>query len=305
MLGNDDNNEKLYRAFSSLFRNRMNVFYVLAFLPLLLVAYSYIEWPFSAVIPVYGFILLLIKENDLSLRHKAGSFQRALGLLVATSSFFVSYASVPFLESSAFYGGANYAVYILGLFLIFFESSALREAFTPVFLIVAGVSSSLVSHWLEHYFAGYIPYFLSLIVAILRLLGVEAVAHPPDAIVLQTVRGPLALGFAWGCVGVSSMLIFLIVLVITLFEEPASLRTKLLWGAMGAFGVFVMNVVRLIIIFLAGCFYGSDVGAKLHYFIGYVLFILWLLIFFYAFSKRRRLSEKISPVWSKLLARRF
>lgn len=296
---------KWSKAFSTFFRNRMNVFYVLAFLPLLLVMYSYMEWLFSVVIPVFGFILLLIKENDLSLRQEAKSFQRVLGLFVVVGSFFVYYALVPFFASPAFYGGANYAVYIFGLFLIFFEISALREAFTPIFLIVAGVSSSLVSHWLEHHFAGYIPYFLSLIVAILGLLGVEAVARPPDAIVLQTASGPLALGFVWGCVGVSSMLTFMIVLVIILVEESVSLRAKLLWALVGIFGVFTMNIIRLIIIFLADYFYGYDVGAKVHYFVGYVLFIFWLLVFFYTFSKRQVLSGKILSIWQKLLAHKF
>jgi len=280
--------------------NRLDFFYVSAFLPLLLVAYSYIRWPFSVVFSVYGFMLLLIKKDGLSLRRGACGFQRVLGLLVAVASFFLYYALIPFFESPAFYGGVNYAVYILGLFLIFFEFSALREAFTPIFLVVASTSASLVSMWLEHHFSWYIPYFMSLLVAILNVLGVRATIHDPYVIVLQTAEGPLSLGFVWGCVGVSSMLIFSIILVVTLFEESASPRTKLLWAVAGVFGMFVVNVIRVVIIFLADYFYGFDVGAKVHYFIGYVLFLLWLVIFFYVFSKRQVLSEKIRLIRQKL-----
>ncbi|KPV61977.1 MAG: hypothetical protein AOA66_1483 [Candidatus Bathyarchaeota archaeon BA2] len=110
---------KINTAFSSFLRNRLNSFYVLAFLPLLLVTYSYMGWLFPVVIPIYGFILLLIKKRDLSFRCEANSFQRALGVFVVVSSFFLYYALVPFFKSPAFYGGVNYALYIFGLFLIF------------------------------------------------------------------------------------------------------------------------------------------------------------------------------------------
>ena len=279
---------------------RLNFFYILAFLPLLLVIYTHLGWPFSVVVPLYGFILLLIKKGALSVHGGSGGLQRFLGVLVVVGSFFLYYALAPFFESLSFYGGVNYAVYIFGLFLVFFEFSALRAAFAPVFLMVAASSTSIVSRWLERYFSWYIPHFMWLIVVILNMLGVEASSRPPNAIVLQTVEGPLILGFVWGCVGVSSMLIFLIVLVVTLFEESASLRTKLLWGLVGVFGTFIVNVIRVVVIFLADSFYGTDVGGRVHYFIGYVLFISWLVIFFYTFSKRRRLSQQITSLWQKL-----
>jgi exosortase/archaeosortase family protein len=291
-------------AFSSFFSNRLNLFYVLAFLPLLLVAYSYIGWPFSLVIPVYGFILLLIKKDALSLRRGGGGFQRFLGLLVVVGSFFVYYALAFFFESPAFYGGVNYAVYIFGLFLIFFEFSAVREAFAPTFLIVAASWTDPVSSWLEQHFSWVTSHFTSLIVAILNVLGIGATVYPPDyphwSIHLHTAKGLLSVGVDWGCIGISSMQVFLVILVVTLFDEPASLRTKLSWAVVGVFGTLAVNVIRVVTIVLVDYFLGFEVGGRVHYFIGYVLFILWLVIFFYAFSKRRVLSEKILSIWQKL-----
>jgi len=279
--------------------NRLNLFYIFAFLPLLLITFFHIEWPFTIVVPVYGFLLLLIKKDRLSIRRGAGDPQKVLGLLLVIGSFFVYYALVPFFRSPAFYGAVNYAVYILGLFLVFFEFSTLREAFAPIFLMVAASSTSLVSKWLEHHFSWYMPHYLALLVAILNGLGIGA-THYSNVIVLQTAEGPLSLGFAWSCLGVHSMLIFLIMLVVTLFEESVDLRTKLLWGVAGVFGTFLVNVIRLVMIFLADFFYGASVGGTLHYFIGYVLFTLWLAIFFYMFSKKQVLSNKIGAIWQKL-----
>jgi len=290
---------KLNTAFSSFFRNKLNAFYVLAFIPLLLIVYYHVKWPFSMVIPMYGFILLLIKKQNLSLRHEAGNIQKAFGLLVVLGSFFVYYALVPFSPSMGFYGSANYAVYIFGLFLMFYDISALREAFTPIFLIVAATSSSFISNWLELYLTPYIPHFVSFIAAILRTLGIEVTTHS-QIIVLHTVEGPLPMVFVWACVGVASMLIFSMILVITLFEESANLRTKLVWAFIGLIGMFILNIFRVTIIFLADYFYGFEVGGKVHYTLGYALFITWLAIFFYTFSKRQVISGKIQSIKQKL-----
>ena len=284
---------------ASFFRNRLNAFYVLAVIPLLLILYYHIEWPFRVIIPIYSFIFLLLKKHKLSLRHEAGNIQRILGLLVILGSFFVYYAFVPFFASTSFYGGLNYAVYIFGLFLTFYDISALREAFTPIFLLVAAISSSFISHWLEPYLTPYIPHFVSLIAVIMRTLGIE-VTTSGQRIVLYTLKGPLRMVFVWGCVGVYSTLVFSIILVIVLFEESVRLKTKLVWAAIGLMGTFIVNIVRVTTIFLADYFYGFEVGGKVHYFIGYALFITWLAVFFYAFSKRQGISRKFQSIWQKL-----
>lgn len=286
-------------AFSSLFRNRLNTFYVLAFAPLLLIMYYHVEWPFPAVIPIYGFLLLLIKKNNLSLCNEPGSIQKAFGLIVMLGSFFVYYALVPFFPFMAFYGPANYVVYIFGLFLAFFYIHALREAFTPIFLIVAATSSSFISEWLKPYFTPFIPHYASLIATLLRTVGIEVTTYGPR-IVLYTLKGPLYLLFVWECVGVASILIFSIILVITLFEDSASLKTKLVWAFVGIIGTFILNIVRVTIIFLTDYFYGFEVGGQVHYAIGYALFIAWLTIFFYIFSKRQNISQKFQSIWQKL-----
>ena len=278
-------------------KKRVNLFYVLSFAPLILIAYSEV---FGVVIAMYGFILLLIKKRNLSDRHEAGKIQKVLGLTIILGSFFVYYALVPFFPSVAFYGRANYVAHIFGLFLMFFDISALREAFTPLFLIVAATSSSFISRWLELHLTPYIPHFVSLIVAILRMLGVGVKTYHPNLIELHTLKGPLLTEFVWGCVGVDSILIFSIILVIVLFEESGSFRAKILWSVIGILGTLFVNVIRIIIIFLADYFYGFEVGGQVHYFIGYVLFITWLAIFFYTFSKRQVILGKIQSVKQKL-----
>jgi len=129
----------------------------------------------------------------------------------------------------------------------------------------------------------------------MNVLGVKAT-------ILQSSSGPLisfpssqggqilAL-FNWYCVGVSSLLIFSIILVILLIEEPSNLKSRITWSIIGISGILVLNVFRVVIILVADYFYGAEVGGTIHYIIGYTLFITWLTIFLYIFSKKAVTSK--------------
>ena len=268
--------------------NKLNSFYVLAFLPLLLVAYFYAQWPFGLVIPIYGFMILVLKKQKLSLCKEASLIQKLIGLLVTASSFLLYYVLSPFFPDAAFYGAANYCVYLLGLFLIFFRFNALKEAFSPLFLIAAAISINFVSSSIEPLFNPYIPYFASFIADTLKTIGIGVRISPrsPTIMVLQTLKGPLTLQFVWGCVGFASMFIFSIIIIIVLAESPGNFKTKALWYVLGIVGTFFLNILRVVLIFVTDYFYGYEVGAFFHYFIGYILFITWTSVFLYIFQKK-------------------
>ena len=270
---------------------RINIFYLLAFVPLLIFAYYHSGWLFPIIILIYGFILLLIKKQNLQLYHQAKRIQKALGLLIIFVSFFVYYAIAPFLPSATFYTVANYAIYLLGLCLTFFEASALKEMSSSIFLIVAATSSSFVSEWLEPYLSPYVTsQFAYLIQSILNILGVNATIHPTNhspIISFPTIQGgTITALFNWYCVGVSSLLIFSIILVILLIEEHGNLKSRMKWSVFGISGILALNVLRVLIIFIADYFYGAEVGGRIHYVIGYAIFITWLTIFLYLYSKK-------------------
>jgi exosortase/archaeosortase family protein len=270
---------------------RINAFYLLAFLPLLLFVYYHTTWPFTIIIPIYGFILLLIKRQKLTRYHSATQLQKVFGLLLVIGSFFIYYVLVRFFPSASFYTAANYAIYLLGLCLIFFEARALKEAFTSIFLIVAATSSSFISAGLEPHLAPYItPPFAHLIGFILNALGIAATVQSSGQvpiISLPTMQGgEITAVFNWYCVGVSGVLIFSIILVILLIEEHGNLKSKTIWSLVGVVGMLALNVLRVLIIFIVDYFYGAEVGGTTHYVIGYAIFIAWLIIFLYLYSKK-------------------
>jgi len=250
----------------------------------------------SLVIALYGFIFLLLKSDKLRSIKEAKIFQEFFGLIITVSSFFIYYALVLVFPQAGFYGTANYIVFLFGLFLVFFNLSALKEAFTPLFFIAAATASSLVAAWLSPYFSPYLDDIAALIVNILRGLGVNAYLHYSSVPIIgfTSLSGRLVItAFVYECIGVFSALVFSIILVIVLVEDPSGWKVKLLASVIGVLGTFALNIIRVTLILLTDYFYGAEAGATVHYIIGYSLFSTWLVFFLYVYSKRKTIQVKI------------
>jgi exosortase/archaeosortase family protein len=256
------------------------------------------------VIPFYGFLLFLLKHQKLLGVKEADFIQKILGLIVVTGSFFVYYGVVLIYPKAAFYTAANYTMYLLGLFLIFFRFSAFKEAFSPLFLIIAATSSSFIAVWLKPYLSPFANDFAHIVVNILKALGINAkISNLGDTpiLALPSLSGKTVYGaFVYECIGVYSALVFSIILVVILFEDPSDLKVKVTYSVAGVLGTFALNIVRVTIIFLADYFYGVEVGGLVHYIIGYILFASWLVFFFYAYSKRKTVKMKIVSFWQRI-----
>jgi exosortase/archaeosortase family protein len=189
--------------------------------------------------------------------------------------------------------------------LIFFDFSALKEAFSPLFLIVAATSSSFIAKWLRPFLSPYANEIAYIIMNILRVLGVDAnisYIHNTPIITLRSLSGKMVQGaFVYECLGAYSALVFSIILVVILFEDPGRLKVKLASAIVGLLGTFALNLLRVTTILLVDYLYGAEVGATVHYVIGYALFSVWLGIFFYIYSKRQTLHTKISSFWKSTL----
>lgn len=281
-------------------RSKLNLFYILAFAPLLLVFY-YV--PFSAVIPFYGFLLLSLKRDKLSEFKGANLVQEILGVTIVGCSFLIYYGIVTIYSQVVFYSPANYTVYLLGLFLAFFRFSALKEAFAPLFLIVAATSSTLISVWLKPFLSPFANDFAHIIAGILSALGVKTslyyIGDTPIISVLSLSGKTVSGSFVYECIGIYSMLVFSIILIVILFEDPSSPKVKALYSVAGLLGTFALNILRVTIIFLVNYFYGANTGGTVHYVIGYALFSIWLVCFLYIYAMRQAFHARITSFWKK------
>jgi len=289
---------------ASLLKNRLNLFYVLAFAPILPIQYfGYVARRdlFAALIPMYGFLLLLIKKDKLSSFAESRQIPRLIGSILMLTSFFIYYAVALFYPQAQLYGATNYTVYLIGLFLAFYQISALKESFTTLFLIVATASTWYIGEWMELYLEPFVPFFAQIIGSILLILGIPFTFDNPNIFILRTLNGEIQpLSVVPRCIGIYSFLTFAIIIVVTMMEDPSNLRTKLLWSVAGIIGTFVINIIRVSFIFVGIYFYGFEIWSGIHSVIGYILFILWLAIFFLIFSKRQATLNKFQAFRRKL-----
>jgi len=293
---------KISEALSSL-RNRLNLFYVLAFAPLVLIEYFGYRAQstlFGALVPFYGFLLLLIKKDKLSLVPEASKLQRLTGIILMICSFFVYFVVVYFYPYALFYGAVNYTTYIVGLFLAFFQFSALKELFTPIVLIVASTSSFFIGQWLENYLEPAVPAFVQIMGSILPLFGIHATVYNPTVIMLHRSGGSIPVLFEAGCIGIYSFLTFSIILVVTMMEDSSGIRTKFLWSVAGVIGTFIVNIFRVSLIAVVIYYFGFEGWQEIHSKIGYVLFIVWIVFFLVIFSNRKAIFDRVQALWRRI-----
>ena len=111
-------------------------------------------------------------------------------------------------------------------------------------------------------------------------LGIKAIlSNPVNVVQIFTPYGPYLLQIDGPCTGVKGMLAYGSLAVLMLLDEKASVRRKLAISAIGIAGTFVVNLLRLNVIFLVIYGLGIDAGLFVHSYLGYTLFIVWMVVF--------------------------
>lgn len=281
--------------------NKSKAFYILAFIPLVAIAYFHFDSLSAFIIPFYGFLLLALKKTDLFSHKEATTIQQAIGLILLVVSPFAHLALLPFFPWAIYYGAFNYALYILGLFLVFFEIPAVGKALGPLLLIVVPSVGRIFADWAQPYFTPFLPSFAIVVVGIVNTLGIKATISTVASnwVVLFTPHGPITYSIVWACVGFESALLFSIVLIILLFENPGTNKSKLMWATVGLAGTLILNVFRVALIFVTEYFYTTYGSAQVHNYAGYILFLTWVTVFIYLYSKRESLARRLRWPWTQ------
>jgi len=123
------------------------------------------------------------------------------------------------------------------------------------------------------------------VVFLLTLLGVTTVWQPAAArlYIYQRSDGTLiprgALDFYWPCVGVHSMIIFLLIIVVLVAKLEAPRGRKIVYALVGALGTVLTNVIRIFAISFYLAIYGVERAKAFHEMAGEVIFLIWVILF--------------------------
>jgi exosortase/archaeosortase family protein len=114
--------------------------------------------------------------------------------------------------------------------------------------------------------------------AFLQLIGFDPHIQG-QTVTYATRNGALALEVGAACSGVQAMALFTGVLALFLWTEKPGGRRLALWSAIGIGGVYVANLLRLVVLFLVGYQWGGDALEETHAHAGWIFFVAWAILF--------------------------
>jgi exosortase/archaeosortase family protein len=135
----------------------------------------------------------------------------------------------------------------------------------------AGVGSSPLDAFIRHV-------LVPPMTAALDVLGFD-VAYQGQTVELGTPRGTLFLTVGLVCAGLQPGILFLGVLGLHAWREETSAEQGALLLGLGAIGVYLMNLVRLVVLAIVGHRWGGGALQTVHAHAGWVLFLVLVVAF--------------------------
>jgi len=235
--------------------------------------------PSVGIDPTYFFIMILVlmawfmlkwsSVESLSLR---GSWFEILIGAVAVASVYeyklVTQTRLGLLDMVLIFAGLVVAFYGFRAFKLFWVPAAYGVVLLAGYQLENVIPSFvLLQNWMADVMA-----------SSMHAIGIGATVTG-EYVQLNTTSGPLLLNIESECTGVQGILAFGLLSTMSVLDIKAKPARLAVVFAVGFIGAFLINFVRLFGVFLAFEYLGVTVGSDVHVYLGYTLFIVWVLIF--------------------------
>jgi archaeosortase C (PEF-CTERM variant) len=229
-------------------------------------------------------------------RKKTGQFsknQQRIIVLIGILMCIFSFISIPAGITNPPYGIGEVSLLLSGIGVIVFGLLNFRSLVLPVsipFIAVIGfgVYELFIRNeaWIT---APLIPFIVILTIWLLNLFGIHSVVDGNIISFISTTGDPVYLAIVSDCTGIWSLGTFTIAVIIVLSSFPKSISKKsIVLIGIGYIGTFCANVVRILVISLSGYYFGPrGVIEQVHVHIGWIVFSLWMIIFWYYYFTRQ------------------
>lgn len=177
---------------------------------------------------------------------------------------------------------------VLAFGLLNFRSLVLPVAIPFIAVIGYGLYELFIRNedWIT---APLIPFIVTLTIVMLNFFGINAIADGNFISFISVTGSQVYLSIVSDCTGIWSLGTFTVTVIIVLSSFPRSISKKsLLLIGVGYLGTFCANLARILIISLSGYYFGpSGVIEQVHVHVGWIVFSLWLVIFWYYYFTRQ------------------
>jgi exosortase len=140
----------------------------------------------------------------------------------------------------------------------------------------------LAGYQIEAYIPNYVAlqdWLAGIMAASMRALGIGVILVGHLVTVSLADGSSVVLDVSSDCTGLQGILAFGMLSTMTLLDfKPKKSRIIPIFAA-GFIGAFLINIVRLIVVFLTFEYLGIDAGYTMHVYFGYLIFIVWVLAF--------------------------
>ena len=230
--------------------------------------------------------------------------RRAMVIIAGVLICIISFLRIPLGLGHPSYSIGDFSVFLSGFGLILFGFLGVESFILPVLIPIVAVEGyqiyDLFIRQIDWLTAPLVPIVVVLDVLLLHLTGIPAISQG-SIISFKSLSGiPIYLQIGGDCTGIWSLGTFTIATIIVLIGFPQAISRK---GGyfifIGYLGTVIANILRIYVISLSGYFYGpSGVLEHVHVYIGWAIFTIWMVIFWYLFFTRY-LRISIHPMKNK------
>ena len=231
-----------------------------------------VDWPFLFTVGLVLMAWLSIKWGKLKLlEYKSHTWEMILGVIIIAADYaenFYFHSFLGLIDMLAVFAAVSLAFYGIRSFKFFWVPGAYIVILLSGYYIEDALPQTVgLQIWLANIMASG-----------MQVLGVHA-SVSGYLVVLGSGSKTLLLSVEGPCTGIQGILAF------GMLSSMAVLDIKTKWTrlaillAVGFIGAFLINIVRLFVVFLTFQYLGVAAGTQMHVYAGYTLFIVWVLVF--------------------------
>jgi exosortase/archaeosortase family protein len=232
-----------------------------------------IDYTYFFIFILVFFAWLIMKWNSFeSLTNKSTFLETVLGLSAVAAVFAEKIAL------SSREGILDMVIIFAALAVAFFGIRSFKLLWVPALYGVV----LLLGYQIENDIPNYVAlqdWMAGILASAMNAFGITTTTSGHLLTLNSNSSSPLVLDVESDCTGIQGVLAFGVLSTMALVDVKAKLSRLIPIFVIGFVGVFLINILRLLLVVLTFDFLGVSVGNTVHVYAGYTLFVVWILIF--------------------------
>jgi thaumarchaeosortase len=154
-------------------------------------------------------------------------------------------------------------------------------------------------------FQAFVPFTASSAAQLLNWMGYQTSFLPypmqgTPVLYVSGSSGSVGFGIGWPCAGVQSLFIYTCVILLFLKKSEIPLLQKIIYFIIGAVGTYIINILRIVSIYIIAVNRGMSAAQVFHDYYGELYSITWIIAYLIIIILSRTIPAKLSMLKIKL-----